>query len=323
VYFFYPFRGRGFLTFAPAMVTHTPVHASASTRGYAAIVSSAMIWGINGTFVQFVISSRHINIEWLLTIRLLIPGIILLLLAAAKRDGNSIWAIWQNPKDAIAVLAFTFGLVAVQYTFLAAIRASNAATATILQFSAPAVVAAYYLISGRKTAAGRDILVIVLAIAGTFLIATHGNIRTIVISPAALTWGLVSAAALAFYSIQPVRILHKYKPNAVVGWGMLLGGLAFSGVHAPWQITGEWDTYTALMVAFIVIPGGLLAFSLYLRGVKLIGGYVAMLLTSFEPLTATVISVLWLHIRFGWPEVIGGVLIVGTIFLLPKEKGEV
>lgn len=308
-------------TFAPAMVTHTPINASASTRGYAAIVSAAMIWGINGTFVQFVITTRHINIEWLLTLRLIIPGIMLLLLAAAKKDGNSIWGIWQNRKDAIALLAFTFGLVAVQYTFLAAIRASNAATATILQFSAPAVVVAYYLISGRKTAAGRDILVIILAIAGTFLIATHGNIRTIVISPAALTWGLVSAAALAFYSIQPVRILHKYKPNAVVGWGMLLGGIAFSFVHAPWQITGVWDAYTVLMVAFIVIPGGLLAFSLYLRGVKLIGGYVAMLLTSFEPLTATIISVLWLQVRFGWPEVTGGVLIVSTIFLLPKEKG--
>jgi len=303
------------------MATHTPANMSATTRGYAAIVSSAMIWGINGTFVQFVINNRHINIEWLLTIRLLIPGIILLSIAAAKRDGNSIWTIWQNGKDAVALLAFTFGLVAVQYTFLAAIRASNAATATILQFSAPAVVAGYYLITGRKTAASRDILVIILAIAGTFLIATHGNIRTIVISPAALTWGLVSAAALAFYSIQPVRILHKYKPNAVVGWGMLLGGVAFSCIHAPWQVTGEWDAYTALMVAFIVIPGGLLAFSLYLRGVKLIGGYIAMLLTSFEPLTATIISVLWLHIRFGWPEVIGGALIVSTIFLLPKEKG--
>ena len=62
------------------------------------------------------------------------------------------------------------------------------------------------------------------------------------------------------------------------------------------------------------------AFSLYLRGVKLIGGYVAMLLTSFEPLTATVISILWLHISFGLPEVIGGLLIVSTIFLLPKGE---
>ena len=300
------------------MPTHTP--ANTTTRGYAAIVFAAMIWGINGTLVQFVISQRNLNIEWLLTLRLLIPGIILLAIATAKRDGNSIWLIWQNRKDAIALFAFTIGLAAVQYTFLAAIRASNAATATILQFAAPAVVAAYYLISGRKTAAGRDILVIVLAMAGTFLIATHGNINTIVISPAALAWGLVSAAALAFYSIQPVRILNKYKTNAVVGWGMLLGGIAFCFIHAPWQVSGVWDIYTVLMVAFIIIPGGLLAFSLYLRGVKLIGGYVAMLLTSFEPLTATVISILWLHISFGLPEVIGGLLIVSTIFLLPKGE---
>lgn len=300
------------------MTTHTP--ASTTTRGYAAIITSTIIWGVNGTLVQFVISKRHINIEWLLTLRLLIPGIILLAIAAAKRDGNSIWLIWKNRKDAIAMIAFTIALSAVQYTFLAAIRESNAATATILQFSAPAVTAAYYLLSGRKTAAGRDILVIILATAGTFLIATHGNIHSIVISPAALAWGLLSAVALAFYSIQPVRILNKYKPNAVVGWGMLLGGIAFSFIHAPWQVSGEWDIYSVLMVAFIIIPGGLLAFSLYLRGVKLIGGYMGMLLTSFEPLTATIISILWLHISFGLPEIIGGLLIVSTIFLLPREK---
>jgi len=300
------------------MTTHTP--AKGAARGYAAIVSAAMIWGINGTLVQFALHSRNLNIEWLLTVRLLIPGLILLAIALAKHGPNSLGDIWKNGKDAIALIAFTIGLVAVQYTFLAAIRTSNAPTATILQFSAPAVVAAYYVASGKKVPKARDILVIILAIAGTFLIATHGNIHTIVISPAALAWGLVSALALAFYSIQPVRILHKYNPDVVVGWGMLLGGMAFCGVHAPWQISGEWDIYTILVVAFIVLPGGLVAFSLYLRGVKLIGGYIAMLLTSFEPLTATVISILWLHVRFGLPEVIGGLLIVSTIFLLPREK---
>lgn len=301
------------------MMTHTP--AKGNARGYAAIISAAMIWGINGTLVQFVINTRHLNIEWLLTLRLLIPGVILLAIVIGKYGIDSLWAIWKNKKDAIALIAFTIGLVAVQYTFLAAIRTSNAATATILQFSAPAVVAAYYLASGKKTAAGRDILVIILAMAGTFLIATHGNIHTIVISPAALLWGIVSALALAFYSIQPIRILNKYNPDLVVGWGMFLGGFAFCGVHAPWQISGEWDWTTVLMVAFIILPGGLVAFSLYLRGVKIIGGYIAMLLTSFEPLTATIISILWLHIRFGLPEVIGGLLIISTIFLLPKEKG--
>jgi drug/metabolite transporter (DMT)-like permease len=307
------------LTFARAMATHTPAE---TTRGYIIIITAAVIWGINGNLVQFAVQQRQLNIEWLLTGRLLIPGIILLCMAAAKHSSNNIWAIWKDSKDAIALIAFSFGLVAVQYTFLAAIRASNAATATILQFSAPATVAAYYLITGYKAPKAREVLVIILAATGTFLVATHGNIHTIVISPEALAWGLASAIALAYYTIQPIRILHKYKPNIVVGWGMLLGGIAFCGVHAPWLVSGQWDAWTVLDVAFIVIPGGLIAFSLYLRGVKLIGGYVAMLLTSFEPLTAAVISILWFHVQFGLPEVIGGLLIVSTIFLLPKGKEE-
>lgn len=39
------------------------------------------------------------------------------------------------------------------------------------------------------------------------------------------------------------------------------------------------------------------------------------MLSSFEPLTATVLSVLLLHTLFGLPEIIGSILILSTTFL--------
>jgi drug/metabolite transporter (DMT)-like permease len=56
---------------------------------------------------------------------------------------------------------------------------------------------------------------------------------------AGLVWGLASAVALAFYSIQPARLLKRYNTGTLVGYAMLIAGLTFSTVSRPWDVPGE------------------------------------------------------------------------------------
>lgn len=289
---------------------------------YIAALCAAIIWGVNGTMVQYLVLNKEINIEWLITVRLLIPGAILLLISCFSSKKNQIIDVWKNGKDALALLVFSVAMIAVQYTFFATIKASNAATATIIQYLAPVLIALYYTFVNLKRPSQKEMIALVLALIGIFLLATGGNINTITISGTAIVWGLLSAVGLAFYAIQPVRLLKEYSANIVIGWAMLLGGILFSFVHAPWDVSGKWDLTTLSLISFIILIGGLLAFSLYLRSVKMIGGYITTLLTSVEPLTATIIAIVWLKVAFGIPELIGGVCVISTVFLLSKKKGD-
>ena len=223
-----------------------------------------------------------------------------------------------NYKEAL-IFAF-LGIVAVQYTYFAAIKHSNAATATVLQYIGPVLIAVYLAILNKKLPGFKQSIAILLAIAGVFLLVTHGSIDHLTISNEGLFWGLLSAVALAYYTVKPVKLLAKYPSALVIGWGMLIGGIGFSFIHAPWKISGEWDSYTWIFTLFIIIFGSLISFYIYLSAVKMIGAQTTSLLASAEPLSATIMAVFWLNVPFVLMDWIGTICIVATILLLARGE---
>jgi len=281
---------------------------------------AATLFGVGGTFAQFLFQQRGVNIDWLVTMRLLGAGAVLLAIAAI-RQGRAVLAIWRQ--DAVAVILFGLvGMMPVQYTYMAAINASNTATATVLQFTAPAMIALWLALMGRRWPDRRELAAIALAMLGTFFLVTHGKLGALSISPLALFWGLASAVAAAFNSIQPAQLLRKYGASLVGGWGMLVGGVALSFIHAPWKVEGTWDARAYVFLAFILLFGTLAAFYLYIKALRLIGAQKSSLLTCAEPLSAAVLAVWWLGVVWGGMDWLGTACILATIALLAKEQSE-
>lgn len=291
-----------------------------SRIGILSAVLAATLFGVGGTFAQFLFQQRGVNIDWLVTMRLLCAGGVMLLISAA-RQGRDVLEIWR--KDASAVILFGLvGMMPVQYTYMAAIDASNTATATVLQFTAPAMVALWLALAGRRWPDRRELAAIALAMLGTFFLVTHGRFGILSITPLALFWGLASAVAAAFNSIQPAQLLRKYGSSLVGGWAMLVGGVALSFIHAPWRVQGSWDATAFVFLAFILLLGTLAAFYLYIKALRLIGAQKSILLTCAEPLSAAVLSVWWLGVSWGAMDWLGTACILVTIVLLAREQSE-
>ncbi len=292
-------------------------------KGILYAVVAATLWGVSGTFGQYVFQEKQLNVEWMITVRMLFSGIVLLLLGICKNK-QEVLSVWNNKKDARQLIIFSItGMLAVQYTYFAAIKHSNAATATILQYAGPVLIAVYLALKQRRIPKFLEIFAILLAVAGTLLLVTHADFSQLNITPTALLFGIASAVALAIYTLQPVSLLSKYNSSVVIGWGMFIGGIAFSFIKAPWDIEGIWDLSTVVSVIFIILFGTLTAFYAYLTAVKMIGGQKTSLLASAEPLSATIIAVLWLQTPFNWIDYLGSFCIISTIFLLsyqPKAK---
>src|SRR5690606_31187566 len=114
-------------------------------------------------------------------------------------------AVWRNKKDAMQLALFSItGMLAVQYTYFAAINHSNAATATVLQYAGPVIIAVYLALKHKRMPRPLEFLAIGLAVLGTFLLVTHGDIRSLSISGPAFLFGIASAFALAIYTLQPI-----------------------------------------------------------------------------------------------------------------------
>jgi len=288
------------------------------TKGFILALIAAIFWGVSGNCAQFLFQWRGVNTEWLVTVRMLVSGLTILVYAGTRKELR-LWDIWADKRDVLSLVLFALlGLAAVQYTYFAAIRASNAATATVLQYTGPVMIAVYLAARNRTWPTLSTSLAILAATLGTFLLVTHGSFHTLSISGAALFWGLASAVTMAFYNIQPEGLLRRYNTFVVIGWAQVIGGLVFTAVHPPWVLSGSWDVWTWLNLGGVVVLGSLLAFTLYMASVKWVGAQIASLLTCVEPVAAALIAVWWLGVPFFMVDWVGTVCILATVFLLAQ-----
>lgn len=254
------------------------------------------------------------------TVRMLTAGVVLSIVAMTKcRD--RVAGLWRNKRDALELVLFAlFGLMFSQYAYLMSIDHSNAGTATVLQYLGPVLIMALVCIWRRRLPNGRETIAIVLAVGGTYLLATHGNPKTMVLSREGLIWGLLSAASLAMYTLLPARIIPKWGSIAVTGCAMLIGGIAMALIVRIWTMPVALDLKGWMAVGGIAVMGTVLAYTLYLQGVGDIGAVRASMLASVEPVSATLFSVLWLKTDFQPIDLIGFVCIMATVFLLSKKE---
>ncbi len=289
------------------------------TRGIIFTLAGGTLWGFSGTCGQYLFSFEEIDPAWLTVTRMLWAGVLLLAFSFAKHR-DAMKGILKDPKDRLRLIIFAvLGLTSCQYTYLAAISYSNAGTATVLQYLGPALVMIVSCFLSRRLPSRRELFAAALAISGTFLLATHGNPGSLAVSPEALFWGLSSAVALMLYTMLPASIISRWGSTVVTGYGMLIGGifLFFSTGYWHYHVTFHMPLF--LGVAAIVLLGTALAFTLYLQGVSDIGSVKASMLACIEPVSATVISAVWLKTSFAAADIAGLLLIIITVLLLSKK----
>jgi drug/metabolite transporter (DMT)-like permease len=300
--------------------TRSAVLSYPRTKGIILVLMAAIFWGVSGTFAQYLFHQQGFSTNWLVVTRLLIAGMGLLFYCQLVGKQN-ILSVKKNKKDLFRLVVFGIvGMLGVQYTYFAAIEHGNAATATVLQYLAPVLIALYFCFRAKSLPVKHEVVAIILALSGTFLLVTKGNIQALAISGPALAWGLLSAFALAFYTIYPRSLLSKWGTTLTVGWGMMIGGIGFCFIHPPWKFEGNWSPASFLAVVFVVIFGTLLAFLFYMESLKYIKASEASLLACAEPLSATFLAVAWLHVPFSVVEWMGSLSIIATIFILSAVK---
>lgn len=289
-------------------------------RGVLCTLAGAISWGFSGACGQYLFMNYNLDSRWLATVRMLIAGVILTV-AYIIRERKQAFDIFKSTRDFFGIIIFAvLGIWLCQYTYLTAIKYTNAGTATVLQYLCPVLVLAFSCIHRLRPPKARELVAVVLAIAGTFLIATHGNVNNLVISKQGLTWGLLAAVGFFFYTVLPERMLKKWGSQPVVGYGMLIAGIVYGYIIKFWKIHVHlgWHGIWALMVLTLV--GTMMAFMLYLQGVKDIGPVRTSMIACVEPVSATLFSVLWLHTAITSMDLVGMACILVTVIILAVKE---
>jgi len=291
-------------------------------KGLFFVITGTTLWGIGGTVTKKLFQQYEVEVNWLVTTRLLIAGFLLLAVQFWGKDRSQILRIWRNKKTALQLIIFgLIGMLGVQYTYMASIQNGNAAVATLLQYLAPIFIIVYLVLNKQSVLKRKDLLTVALALIGCFLLLTNGSFSQLSVPPPAIVWGICSGLAVAFYTLDAVPLLAKFDSLVIVGWAMVIAGCALSFIHPPWQMCLQSLTPEAyLYLIFVIIFGTMIAFWFYIESLQNLSPKESSLLGSLEPLAAVLTTVFWLKEPFGIYQWIGTACIITMILLLALNK---
>lgn len=290
-------------------------------KGLVCAILGPVCWGVSGNVAEYLFADPEITPHWLVGMRLLGSGILLLSWCLLTQRRATL-SVWRRKSTIGQLLAFgLLGVLVSQYTYFSAVKASNAPTATIIQYSAPIMIIIYLAFAHRQLPRRVDVISILMAVFGTYLLVTRGHWNSLAISPAGIWWGLGAGVGAALYTLLPQRLLLYFNARIVTGWAMMFAGL----LMLPTMFNQTWPTVTLINIAgtlFVTVFGTMGAYLLYIQSLKYLRPTTVGMLGVFEPLTASFVSVIAFGTRFGIAEIIGALLVLMTTFLqtLPAKK---
>ena len=296
--------------------------ASLSPRaGYLFATAAAVLWAVSGSAAKYLFLNGVTPFQ-LVQMRLTIAAAGLLLFFLVRDPAR----LRIDRSDVLYFAIFgCFGMAGVQFTYLFAISKIHVAAAILLQYLAPAFITVHAVVFFRDRLKPVTVAALVGALAGCYLVVGAYNLDVLTLNLLGVISGVLSAVGFAWYSIQGEYGMRKYNPWTVLFYAMAFGALTWNVFYPP--LGGFLQPRSPVLWAWIIyigVFGTLMPFGLYLQGVNLIRSTRASITATLEPITAGVLSFLFLNeIMESW-QLLGAVLVILSVIILQlnQEKDE-
>lgn len=230
--------------------------------GIACALAGAGLWGVSGACAQHLFSHYGITPMFATAVRSLVATLFFFGVLVLRRR-YMLELIWKSElRVKLFFLVFGAALFVDQFAYAMTIAFTNAGTATVLQMLSTVFVMLFTCVMGRHLPKGNELAGLICAFAATVLIATQGDLGTLVLPAAGLFWGLLNAICVAIYVLTPraAGLFDRFGSFAATSVGMLVtcvcSGIAYAiqlamGMGAP-EAVASMDAF-----GWLVLIGGL------------------------------------------------------------------
>lgn len=266
-------------------------HILSARTGALFIILAGGLWGTIGVVTQW-LSAEGLSAISTAFWRFSMAALLLLAYSIRKTGWSGLFSLPR--RDIALVAANGFFLAASQTTYMAAIPLAGVTISTLITIcAAPLVVVAFGLLTGGNRPNGVILVALTAALVGTGLLLLDSDGASGATDLATGTvFSLIAAVTYAGVVLCGHRLtkgrdsLHINTLSFAIG-ALMLGAIGvFTGLQAPIS-TGGW----VLAVYMGVFPS-VIAYGIFLVGMRAVSAEVASILTLTEPLAAALLAAL-------------------------------
>lgn len=281
------------------------------------VLIAGTMWAGCGIAAQLLFAKSFYDAMDLTVFRMLFAGLILLAVNVSRGTLKKNLAIMKKRPKLWISLAF-YGIVALMlmhYTYFAAIHTGNAAVATVLQYTSPALVILWVGFSERRIPPFGELGAVVLAVVGAFLLATGGDLGKFAVPRICIYFSALSALFYAICQIYPKHLMLILDNSFIIMVGMFIGGVSAWLVDPVTDFTGFFAPDIILESFWIVVCGTVIAFACYNAGLHYMSPDQAAVTSTIEPVVSVVASYFIFRVSFNIAQLIGIFLVIFAIVL--------
>ena len=187
------------------------------------------MWGFSGCCAQ--VLTQWYSVSSLLLVLLRMPfAALLFLIAILATQREKLRGIFADKTSLRRCIIFgCIGLFPCQLTYIVAIQLTDAGTGTMLEQFSIVIVMVMTCIFARKLPRACEVAGLVCALGAVVLIATKGDVTSLLagskIGADGLAWGMASAVAMTIYVMYPKRLFDKWGVLAPTGVATVAGAV--------------------------------------------------------------------------------------------------
>lgn len=283
-------------------------------------IGAGICWGLIGPFVRHLDAAGLTGME-IIAVRSAVTALALFPWMAIRRPA----ALRVRLRDFWCFLGTGLGsIVFFNWCYFATINAASLSVACTLMYGAPAFVLVLSALFFRERLTRRKLAVCILAFLGCALVSgwlAPGRATTR-ISTAALLTGLGSAFGYALYSIfGRCAAARGYPTVAITAWTFLVAALGTVPFLRPAALAAAYRATPSLALWSLALGlcVTLLPYLLYSAALRRMETGRASLLSSIEPVVATLAGLLLYREPLTLPIALGIALVLGALSLLPRR----
>ena len=283
-------------------------------RGYLMVVSAACCWGVMATVAKMLFRDRGVDPLVLVVVRAYLATLTLFAALALLRPARL--RIERRDMWGAAVIGVA-GLAANNFLYFEALHLTSVATALLLQYQAPILVALYTVLVQRQPLRGRVILALAVALVGCALVVRAYDFEVLRPNILGVAAGLGTACTFAFYILASRAALRTLDAWTLLTYGYFSASLVWSVVLPPWKVLG-YGFGPEIWVAFLTIAtiGTVVPFGLFISGLKFIPPTQAGIVSMLEIVVAAAAAYVILGETLNPIQILGGGLVLAGVVMV-------